>query len=428
MSCAGWMRTDRLTAVCVADRRSARVPARALRGAWHLGLLSLVWLTVGVPDLAGQNALGDQIRDSQDRLDQIRRERQQLAREYDELRGQVHTFSEEMTNIERRIGSSRNALDELDLQIQAYAIQVDETTRDMLHTHDELVLRRTELEARLREIYKRGDLHSVQVLMEARTFGDLLSRYKYLHLVARYDRTLVQHVQRLEDLLIEQRQQLASEFARLRALRGEKQREVRDLESLEGQRERRLRNTQRRVSQTESRITELDEEERQLGNLLAELERARREAERVAGTSSTSTLRTSDLGSLNWPVQGNVEYRFGEAKPDVDDVWKGIGIGALRGTPVTAVEAGEVAWAGSRGVLGQTVIIDHGGGYWSGYLYLQDLRVRMGDRVSGGQVIGHVGGDESSAAGTHVEFQIYEPGRDGNPRQVDPVRWLRGRS
>ena len=75
-----------------------------------------------------------------------------------------------------------------------------------------------------------------------------------------------------------------------------------------------------RVSQAQTRISELDEEERQLGNLLAELERARLEAERVAGTSSTSTLRTSDLGSLNWPVQGTVAYRFGEAKPDVDDV------------------------------------------------------------------------------------------------------------
>jgi len=422
------MCTDPLTGVRFADRRSARGPVRTLRSAWRLGLLALVWLTAGAPDLAAQNALGDQIRDSQDRLDQIRRERQQLAREYDELRGQVHTFSEEITNIERRIGSSRGALDELDLQIQAYAIQVEETTRDMLRTHDELVLRRTELEARLREIYKRGDLHTVQVLMEARTFGDLLSRYKYLHLVARYDRTLVQQVQRLEELLTEQRRQLAGEFARLRSLRGEKQREVRDLESLEQQRARRLRNTERRVSQTQTRITQLDEEERQLGNLLAELERARREAERVAGTSSTSTLRTSDLGSLNWPVQGSVVYRFGEAKPDVEDVWKGIGIGAPRGTAVTSVEAGEVAWAGARGVLGQTVIIDHGGGYWSGYLYLQDLAVRMGDRVGGGQVIGHVGGDEGSAQGTHVEFQIYEPGRDGNPRQVDPVRWLRDRS
>lgn len=400
-------------------RRFARARLTVLFAALLLG---------GTADLAAQSALGDQIRDSQDRLDQIRRERQQLAREYDQLRGQVHTFSEEITNIERRIGSSRGALDELDLQIEAYAIQVEETTRDMLQTHDQLVLRRTELEARLREIYKRGDLHAVQVLVEARSFGDLLSRYKYLHLVARYDRTLVSQVQRLEETLVEQRRQLAQEFARLRSLRGEKQREVSELETLEAQRERRLANTQRRATQAQTRISQLDEEERQLGNLLAELERARREAERVAGTSTTSTLRTSDLGSLNWPVQGTVVYRFGEAKPDVEDVWKGIGIGAPRGTPVAAVEAGEVAWAGSRGVLGQTVIIDHGGGYWSGYLYLQDLRVRMGDRVSGGQVIGHVGGDEGSPAGTHVEFQIYEPGRDGNPRQVDPVRWLRGRS
>jgi septal ring factor EnvC (AmiA/AmiB activator) len=400
----------------------------SVAGRSRLLALLLALLVGTASDLTAQSAIGDQIRDSQDRLEQIRREKQQLAREYNELRGQVHTFSEEISNLEQRIGSSWGALDELDLQIQAYAVQVEETTRDMLHTHDELTLRRTELEARLREIYKRGELHAVQVLMEARSFGDLLSRYKYLHLVARYDRTLVSQVQRLEERLVDQRQQLAFEFARLRSLRGEKEHEVQDLEALEAQRERRLANTQRRVTQAQTRISQLDEEERQLGSLLAELERARREAERVAGTSSTSTLRTSDLGSLNWPVQGNVAYRFGEAKPDVEDVWKGIGIGAPRGTPVTAVEAGEVAWAGSRGVLGQTVIIDHGGGYWSGYLYLQDLRVRMGDRVSGGQVIGHVGGDEGSPAGTHVEFQIYEPGRDGNPRQVDPVRWLRGRS
>ena len=400
----------------------------SVAGRSRLAALLLVLVAGTASDLAAQSAIGDQIRDSQDRLEQIRRERQQLDREYNELRGQVHTFSEEISILEQRIGSSWGALDELDLQIQVYAVQVEETTRDMLRTHDELTLRRTELEARLREIYKRGDLHAVQVMMEARSFGDLLSRYKYLHLVARYDRTLVSQVQRLEERLVEQRRQLAFEFARLRSLRGEKEHEVQDLEALEAQRERRLANTQRRVTQAQTRISQLDEEERQLGNLLAELERARREAERVAGTSSTSTLRTSDLGSLNWPVQGNVAYRFGEAKPDVEDVWKGIGIGAPRGTPVAAVEAGEVAWAGSRGVLGQTVIVDHGGGYWSGYLYLQDLRVRMGDRVSGGQVIGHVGGDEGSPAGTHVEFQIYEPGRDGNPRQVDPVRWLRGRS
>lgn len=391
-------------------------------------ILALLILSGPFRPARAQNAIGEQIRDSQDRLEQIRRERQQLAREYEDLRGQVHTFSEEIENIERRIDTSRGALDELDLQIQVYGLQVEETTREMLETHDELVLRRTELQARLKEIYKRGNLHSMQVLLEARSFSDLLSRYKYLHLVARYDRTLVQQVRRLEELLVDQRAQLASEFGRLRSLRGEKQLEVRDLESLEAQRNRRRATAERRASQAQSRISALDREEQQLASLLVELERARREAERLAGTSSTSTLRTSDLGSLNWPVQGNIVYRYGEPRPGLDDEWKGIGIGAPRGTPVTAVEAGQIAWAGSRGVIGQTVVIDHGGGYFSGYLYLQDLRVRAGERITAGQVIGHVGGDEGSSAGTHVEFQIYEPGRDGNPRQVDPVRWLRGRS
>jgi septal ring factor EnvC (AmiA/AmiB activator) len=246
--------------------------------------------------------------------------------------------------------------------------------------------------------------------------------------VARYDRLLVGQVRELEEKLSEQRDQLASEYARLSALRMEKEREVGDLERLEGQRQRRLTNVQARVSQTETRLSALETEERRLGNLLAELDRARREAERVAGTTRSSSLRTSDLGQLNWPVEGDVVYRFGDRRPDVADTWKGLGIGAPRGTTVRCVESGEIAWAGSRGLLGQTVIIDHGGGYWSGYLYLQDVRVGVGDRVSSGTVIGYVGGDEESPQGTHIEFQIYEPDSRGDPRQVDPVRWLRGHS
>ena len=396
-------------------------------GRLTVGAVVLALLTLPQPALA-QEEIRERIRESQTRLEQIRRERQELTREAGQLRGQVHNVSEEIRNIEARIGSTSSLLAELDLQIHAYGEQVDLTTRDMLWTRDELDLRRTELEERLREIYQRGQLYSYPVLFEARSFGELLSRYKYLHLVARYDRLLVGQVRELEEKLSDQREQLASEYARLSALRMEKEREIGDLERLEGQRQRRLTNVQARVSQTETRLSALETEEQRLGNLLAELDRARREAERVAGTTRSSSLRTSDLGQLNWPVEGNIVYRFGDRRPDVADTWKGLGIGAPRGTTVHSVESGEIAWAGSRGLLGQTVIIDHGGGYWSGYLYLQDVRVGVGDRVSSGTVIGHVGGDEESPQGTHIEFQIYEPDSRGDPRQVDPVRWLRGRS
>ncbi|MFQ5529250.1 MAG: murein hydrolase activator EnvC family protein [Gemmatimonadota bacterium] len=391
------------------------------------GLLAVVLVALTPLPAHGQENINDQIRRSQDRLEEIRQEQQRLTREATQMRGQIQTMGDQIRNIEARIGSSTSALAEFDVQIDAYALSVDDATRDMLSTRDELAVRRTELEQRLRNIYQRGRAHVLQVLLEARSFGDLISRYKYLHLVARYDRMLVEDVRTLAERLGEQRELLADEYARLATLRGDKQREVADLELLEDQRQRRLRNVRSQVSQTESRLGELQTEERRLGGLIAELERTRREAERVAGLVTESTLTTSDLGQLRWPVEGTIVYRFGESKQGGGGSWDGIGIGAPRGSLVRAVEAGQVAWAGSRDLLGQTVIVDHGGGFWSVYLYLQDLRVRMDDRIVAGQVIGGVGGDENSPEGTHIEFQIHEPDGDNNPRLVDPVRWLRSR-
>lgn len=394
----------------------------------HIGLVAVIFAIL-VPHLVfAQQNIGDQIRRSQDRLEEIRQEQQRLAREATQMRGQILTMGDEIRNIEARIGSSTSALAEFDVQIEAYGMTVMDATRDLLATRDEYAVRQTELEQRLRNIYKRGRTHTLQVLLEARSFGDLISRYKYLHLVARYDRMLVADVRTLAELLSDQREQLANEYARLATLRGEKRREVSDMELLEAQRQRRLRNVRTQVSRTETRIDELQSEEQRLGGLLAELESARRAAERVAGLTTESVLTTSDLGQLRWPVEGSVVYRFGEAKQGGTTNWDGLGIGARRGTLVRAVEAGQIAWAGSRDLLGQTVIVDHGGGYWSVYLYMQDLRVRMDDQIVAGQVLGGVGGDESTPEGTHIEFQIYEPDSDNNPRLVDPVRWLRSRS
>lgn len=404
------------------DRSTSR--ARFTAGAVLVTAISM--LAASPSPLAGQQDIETEIQRSQDRLEEIRREQQQLAREQNQLRGTIRTVGDELRNIEAQIGSSSSALAEFDVQIDAYAASVEEATRDMLTTRDELAMRQSELQQRLRNIYQRGRFHAFRVLLEARSFGDLVSRYKYLHLVARYDRMLVDEVQTLEERLSEQRRLLAGEYARLAALRAEKRTEVADLERLERQRQRRLANVRGRVQRTTSRLDELQAEEARLGNLLADLERARREAERVAGTETESTLRTSDLGQLDWPVEGTIVYRYGETG-SAGAVRQGLGIGAPRGTLVRAVEAGQVEWAGSRDLLGQTVVVSHGGGYWSVYLYLQDLRVRRGDRIEAGQVLGGVGGDEESPEGTHMELRIFEPAGNQS-REVDPIRWLRGRT
>lgn len=400
---------------------SCRGPGRAL-AIVGLGLAAVAGLA-----LAQEESLQRQIQESQRRLEQIRGEREQLRRELENLTGQVHSVTAEIENLERQIGSSASVIAELSTQLAALAEQVNVTTRDMLWTHDRLLTREVVLRQRLREIYKRGPLAPIQVLLAAESFSDLINRYKYLHQIALFDRLLVREVSRLEGELEAQRERLALELEQLSGARTDKTRELEDLERLEQQRQRRLQGYTRRQSQARTRLASLAQEEERLREAIAELERARRARERASGMPSTSTLRTSDLGSLNWPVEGSIVYRFGPERDGGSTSRRdGIGIGAVAGTPVRAVEAGRVEYAGPRSLYGQSVIVSHGGGYYSVYLYMQSLDVGMGRQVEAGQILGRVGG-AGTPEGPHLEFQIWEPGGGGMPRPVDPVRWLQSR-
>lgn len=364
-----------------------------------------------------------QLDESQGRLEQIRLERSQLQTQLSALSGQVHDVSDEITNLERQIVGSSSAVAELDVQIGALLDQVTIMTRDVLLTRDRLTAQRAVLHARLREIYKRGPLRTFQVLLSSRSFADLINRYRYLHDIAMFDRLLVADVGELEDALEAQRVQLATESDRIRQTRADRARELGELGRLEQQRQRRLRNYTNQQSRAESRLGQLADEEQQLRGLIAILETRRRESERDLGASSTPTLRTSDLGQLDWPVDGQILYGFGPQRDGNTTIFReGVGIAAPRGTSVRSVGAGTVVFAGPR-TSGQTVIVDHGGGYYSVYTRLQSLSVLEGQEVQRAQMIGRVGG---AADSPHIELQIYEPS-SGGPRAVDPMRWLRER-
>jgi septal ring factor EnvC (AmiA/AmiB activator) len=396
-------------------------------GAFLLSLLIAV--AFGTAQETSEDVLRRQIRESQDRLERIRGERRRLQNELQGLTSEVHNVSEEIRNIERQITASSSLVAELDVQLLALLEQVAISTRDMLLTRDQLTAREVVLRERLREIYKRGPLAPVQVLLAATSFADLLNRYKYLHQVALFDRLLVQEVGRLEHELEDHRAGLARDAESIRDVRDEKSLELEELNRLEQQRQRRLTNYASRQTQAESRLAQLAAEEEQLRGVLASLEEQRRALEAASGAVSVSTMTTGDLGQLGWPVEGSIVYNFGpERQGNTTILREGIGIAAPVGTPVRTVEAGEVRYAEFRGISGYTVIIGHGGGYYSVYLHLQGLSVSTGDRVAVGQVIGRVGDTAAPDLPPYIEFQIHEPSGSGDPRAVDPVRWLRGRS
>jgi septal ring factor EnvC (AmiA/AmiB activator) len=367
-------------------------------------------------------------------LERIRKEREDLQREMVRLRGQLHDVSDQLVNIERQVTASAAVLQELDFQSEALSISADSTTRQLLGARDRLKERRILLRHRLRSIYKRGPLHTVRVLLTAESFGGLLNSYRYLHLIALSDRALISEVAALERDLAGRERKLAIDLELLRQLQAEKLDELEQLRSIGAEKEVALRGFRQQERQAQSRLEQLARDEARVTNLIADLERKRLEEERrraVAGNlaATAGSITTRDLGALEWPVEGNLAYRFGvERRPNgVVLRWNGIGIAARPGTPVRAVEAGTVVMAGPFEGYGPSVVVSHGAGFYTLYLYLQTINVREGQQITARTVVGTVGG-ERTPEGPHIEFQVRAPVRNGPPEPVDPLDWLRRRS
>ena len=393
------------------------------------GLCALFLMLATAGPAAGQQNIQRELRESQLKLDSIQAERQRLQREMETLQTRVRDASRELVNIERQQEASRSALMELEFQTELLNENVEAAAREHSETQARLEQRTRDLHARLRSIYKRGRLHSVQVILAAQSFSDLLNRYKYLNLMAIYDRMIVQEFTRLEQQLARQEIEMRESLERLDLLRQEKADQVAALERAERQRQTTLAQFRQQESRTASRLDELEREQQQLTGAIADLERLRREEEsRSAAPAQPASISTRDLGTLNWPVNGTVLYRFGPDRRPNGIVLKhqGIGIAAPAGTAVAAVESGVVEFAGPFPGYGPTVIISHGGGYRTLYLYLQQIEVQVNQVIRAGQGIGTVGGDRT-AEGAHIEFQVRVP-IDGAIEPVDPLTWLRTRA
>jgi len=358
-----------------------------------------------------------------DELARIRAERDELEKKMSGLQNTAHELRDEVNLLDKQHDATARMVKSLDQQLVAITDDVHATSNDLQQSEREATMKRGVLQRRLIEIYKRGPLYSAEVLFSAQSVGQLVARYKYLHLLALRDKGLVHRLDELHDRIESQQMQLVRLQNSVIENRAEKEREATRLADLEKLQGRNLKRVQDDTKRTKARLAELEKSEARLNNFIASFEAERRRASGRAGvaTLSPSSIRTTDIGRLDWPVNGVFLYRFGRyVNPNNTTTrWNGIGIGAPIGTVVKSVSAGTVAYAGPMGTYGNTVILEHGGGDYSVYGSLARINVRKGVRVIKGQAIGTVGISDP-ALGSHLHFEI----RRGGPA-VDPAEWLR---
>jgi len=124
---------------------------------------------------------------------------------------------------------------------------------------------------------------------------------------------------------------------------------------------------------------------------------------------------------MGFPVKGNVVSTMGWRKNPFGKGYEyhsGIDIEAPKGEPVYTTADGVVVWAGWYADYGKAVIIRHPSEYETLYGHLSDIKVKKGDKVKAGEIIGYVGSTGRST-GPHLHYEvIFED------KPIDPLRFM----
>ncbi|WP_457625382.1 peptidoglycan DD-metalloendopeptidase family protein [Persephonella sp.] len=126
------------------------------------------------------------------------------------------------------------------------------------------------------------------------------------------------------------------------------------------------------------------------------------------GSPLKSTIITSRFGYRKHPINGQKDFH-----PGVD-------LRAKIGTPVYSTANGIVEYAGKKGAYGKLIIIQHNYGFKTIYGHLSKIKVKTGDFVEKGQIIGY-SGNTGLINGPHLHYEVRYLQRPLNP--VNFIRW-----
>jgi murein DD-endopeptidase MepM/ murein hydrolase activator NlpD len=135
--------------------------------------------------------------------------------------------------------------------------------------------------------------------------------------------------------------------------------------------------------------------------------------EEIPGNFNLS-LENDYIGYYHPPILGVVTSNYGWREGKLH---KGIDIDLRKGDKVKSAFAGKVRLAKYQGGFGNVVIIMHPNGLETVYAHLSRIKVKKGDVVRSGQIIG-LGGNTGHSSGTHLHFEVRYKGHPLNPGAI----------
>ncbi|GAB4293480.1 MAG: M23 family metallopeptidase [Myxococcota bacterium] len=155
-------------------------------------------------------------------------------------------------------------------------------------------------------------------------------------------------------------------------------------------------------------------------NLSALEEKAQKQEKSLAELDAYLDTQRSLLAHTPaiWPVRGWITSDFGNRLDPYTGTkifHRGLDVATEPGTSIVAPADGEVIFAALNGTYGKFLAIDHGFGIITRYGHLMKMKVKVGDIVKRGQIIGLVG-NTGRSTGPHLHYEVEVDGIPVNPR------------
>ena len=336
----------------------------------------------------------------------------------DSLESSKNDLEAYVKQLDGNLAEIQSKIDELKKMISDKEEEIEET-QQML---DEAVEREKEqyaaMKVRIQYAYEKGNSNSLEMLLSAKSFGELLNNANYMEEMNAYDQRQLEEYQKNRELVETCKTALKEEQEVLQQAKAEVEKEEAGLETLISQKEQQITAFQGDISNKEAALKEYEADIAAQNSTIAALEAAAA-AERKQLEELNKPKVTYDGGMFQLPLTSykRISDEYGYRMHPTLGVQKfhnGVDFAAPSGTPILAAYGGTVVGAAYNSSMGNYVMINHGDGLYTIYMHASALYVSQGQTVSKGEQIAAVGSTGRST-GPHLHFSVRVNGEYVNP-------------
>ena len=374
--------------------------ARHMAAAFMAGIM--IFSLTAVPVQA------DSISEAEQRGKELQQQKEAAENEKNSLAGQLNQVISDMQEAEEKLTKKQDEIKKAQ----------DELVQAQIQENDQYEA----MKLRIKYMYENGNTSLIEILLSARSMGDLLNKAEYVQTISEYDRNMLEKYEQLTKEIEKKEQALKKEEEELKTLQNDLIAKRDSVNQLLAEKEVQISSLEQQIGENAAKLQQLIKEAEEAKRRQAEAEGATKGAAEAAASSGSSSSAggsyVSGNGTLAYPVASpRITSGYGyRTAPTAGATSRhdGIDFGGATGTPIYASEAGTVVTASYNSARGNYVVVNHGNGIQTWYQHCSAVYVSAGQKVSRGQNIAAIGAT-GIVTGPHLHYEVHVNGTPVNP-------------